>query len=168
MNMERLSRWLMLAANFSVLIGIAFLAVEIRQGINSVQGSTELESARLIAEWHGRVTSSPELRTIWNKAAAEQQLNDDERSAYVWLVAEFFFLMEGFFKQYERGLISESSWEPLKIALVGMLNNRIVGLWWDMRSAPFSGEFFAYIEEVRHEPVDFSLQDIRTLDGEEN
>lgn len=163
--MDRANKWMMLAANLSVFVGIAFLAIEIRQATNSVQGSMELESARLIAEWHGRVNSSPELRRIWNKAAAGEELSEDERSAYIWLVAEFFFLIEGFFNQYERGLISESSWESLKTVLIGFLKNDLVRLWWDRKSAPFSGEFFAYIEEVKNQSVEFSLQDIRTLDG---
>ena len=150
-------------AALAVVVTLGYLATQIRQGINSVQGSTELEASMQFSQWHSRITNSPELRAIWDKAAAGEQLNAEEQSAYTWLFCELFFLLEGFFRQYRRGLLTESAWEPMKVSLLGMLQNEIVAEWWDGELGPVSGEFREYLNGVRGEDVELRLVDTRQL-----
>jgi hypothetical protein len=132
-----------------VITTLVYLAVQIREGINSVQGANELEAAKLIAEWHARVTGSLELRTVYDKAAAGETLSDVERVQYTWLIAEIFLIAEGFYRQYKRGLISASSWEGLEMALVALLEVEALTIWWEQRLAPLSGEFRDHLNKAR-------------------
>ena len=147
----------------AVIATLFYLATQIRQGINSVQGATELDASKQFSEWHARITGSSELRRAWDKAAADEELTEDEHSAYVWLIAELFFLLEGFYRQYQRRLISDSSWDPLKTSLLTVLKNRIVAEWWDNETAPLSGEFRAHINDARGKEVEYTLADTRRL-----
>lgn len=147
----------------AVIATLIYLSIQVRQGINSVQGATELDASKQWADLHGRIGHSPEQRKIWDKASSEEELTDDEHSAYIWTVAEMFFLFEGYFRQHQRGLISESSWSPMVTTLIGTLQNRYVSNWWDSEAAPISGEFRDYINSLRNENVDYELVDTRTL-----
>ena len=88
---------------------LVYLAVQIRQGINSVQGATEVELSKQFSDYHSRIANSRELRATWDKATAGEILDDDERATYIWLIAQLFFLLEGFFRQYRRGLLDDNS-----------------------------------------------------------
>ena len=145
---------------FGVIATLAYLAVQVRQATNSVQGAAELEASKQFTDWHARITNSLELRTVWDKGAADEVLDDDERVQYVWLIAELFFMVEGFFRQYRRGLISEATWEPLEMAVVSALATVQGAAWWESGVAPLSGEFRAHIDEARKVGTDFVLPDV--------
>jgi hypothetical protein len=147
----------------AVIATLIYLSIQIRQGINSVQGATELDAAKQWADLCRSIGHSPEQRNIWDKASAEEELTDDEHSAYIWTIAEMFFMLEGFFRQHQRGLISEVSWSPMITTIVGTLQNRYVSNWWDSEIAPLSGEFRNYVNTLRNENVEFELVDTRAL-----
>jgi hypothetical protein len=79
----------------AVIAKLAYLAAQVRQATNSVQGAAELEASKQFTDWHARITSSLELRTVWDKSAADENLSDVERVQYVWLIAELFSCSKG-------------------------------------------------------------------------
>jgi hypothetical protein len=81
----------------AVIATLGYIALQVRQGINSVQGATEVELSRQFADYHARIGASPELRATWDKATAGEALSDDERATYIWLIAQLFHMLEGFF-----------------------------------------------------------------------
>jgi hypothetical protein len=87
-------------------------------------------------------------------------LSDVERVQYVWLIAELFFMFEGFFRQYKRGLISKATWEPLEMTLVSALQTVQGNAWWESGVAPLSGEFRDHINKVRTLGTDFVFPDV--------
>lgn len=87
-------------------------------------------------------------------------LNDAERVQYVWLIAELFFMFEGFFRQYRRGLISKATWEPMEMSLVAALETIQGRAWWESGVGPLSGEFRDHIDEARKRGTDFVFPDV--------
>jgi hypothetical protein len=90
-------------------------------------------------------------------------LNDVERVQYVWLIAELFFMVEGFFRQYKRGLISKATWEPLEMTVVGALEVDAVNIWWEARVAPLSGEFRDHPNEERKTGTDYVFPNVGAM-----
>jgi hypothetical protein len=160
MNWEAIGAIGEVVGAIAVIATLAYLAAQVRQATNSVQGAAELEASKQFTDWHARITNSLELRTIWDKGAADEDLDDVERVQYVWLIAELFFMVEGFFRQYKRGLISKATWEPLEMAVVSSLKTVQGGAWWDSGVAPLSGEFRDHLNEARKLGTDFVLPDV--------
>jgi hypothetical protein len=64
------------------------------------------------SDFHTRVAHSPDMSSISDRGHREPAaLTEPERQRFVWLVAECVFLVEGLFKQYQRGFLSDDSWE---------------------------------------------------------
>lgn len=150
----------------AVIITLIYLAVQIRQGINSVQGATEVELSKQFADYHARIAESPELRSTWDKATAEENLTDDERATYIWLIAQLFFLLEGFFRQYKRNLLDEKSWQPLEVMLLGFLQKQLVAAWWAERAAPISPAFRDHIDSALRRDEHLNVRPARVIGKE--
>ena len=58
MTAENTNRWLTLAANLGVIVGIVFLGFEIRQNTNIAKASAYRDNIQDIAEWRS-LTISP-------------------------------------------------------------------------------------------------------------
>jgi hypothetical protein len=133
----------------AVVVSLVYLAVQIRQSTSSVQAATELEAGRMWSEYHARVAHSQDMSRIWDLGHTDAaQLSELEQQRFIWLVAEYFFLVEGLFRQRERGFLSEPSWRPHEAALAGLLDNELLARWWKSGVSPFSREFVAHIDEV--------------------
>ena len=83
MNWEAIGAVGEIVGAIAVIATLAYLAIQVRQGTNSVQGAAELEASKQFTDWHARITNSLELRTVWDKGAAGENLNDAERVQYV-------------------------------------------------------------------------------------
>ena len=137
-------------AAVAVVVSLIYLAVQIRESTSSVQASTELEAARMWSEFHARVAHSADMTRIWDLGHTDvEQLSDQEKQRFIWLVAEYFFLVEGLFRQLQRGYLSDSSWSPHEAALSGLLDNELLINWWKSGVSPFSREFVEHIDGVR-------------------
>jgi len=91
------------------------------------------------SDFHTRVAHSPDMSSIWDRGHREPAaLTEPERQRFVWLVAERVFLVEGLFKQYQRGFPSDDSWEQHERTLIGLFDNPIVQSWWSSEIADFA------------------------------
>jgi len=133
-----------------VLFTLGFLAIQIRQNTSSIKAQSELELSLKIAEWHGRVTSNPELAALYEQAVSNSEAMSIEDAAKVlWHFAELFYIYEGIFFLYKKGDISKESWGTKMGAAKNLLKIEIIRKWWDARSAPLSEEFVDHINGLR-------------------
>ena len=94
-----------------VILTLGYLAIQIRQNTESVQAASELGLSNRSAEWMSMMALNPELTTIHDKAAEDpNSLTPEEKSRFMWLVAELFMIYEGHYQLYLRGHLSEMSW----------------------------------------------------------
>ena len=104
-----------------VVATLVYLVLQIRQNTRElehnseqVRASAELETARLMADWHAVGASSPDLVRIWgvHMARGASALTSGERGRLVWFVAQYITIVEGLYRQHRRGFLSADSWQP--------------------------------------------------------
>ena len=149
--------------SIAVLFTLIFLALQIRQNTNAVQGSTELEVSKLFTEWHARVVSSDDIKQLWLKDARDEAMDDEELLQYLWHQAETFFLGEGIYNQFKRGLLPERNWKPWRDFLVGLTKKERLNAWWEEAYLPISEDFREYIDDQRQQGSDWRIPTIKDL-----
>ena len=123
--------------------------MQIKASTNSARGSAEIDISKQWIDWHARITEDDELMDLWDKGLATDQMTYGEWRKYGWLMAQFFFLVEGIYRQRERGLISEESWAPFRDLAVNMSLNPNLRKWWEEEWTNISPEFLNHINDFR-------------------
>lgn len=105
------------------------------------------------SEFHARVAHSPDMTRIWNGAHTDPEtLSEQDRQRFVWLVAEYFFLVGGLFKQHQRGFLSPGTWKPHERTVVGLLDNDIVRGWWSSGVSPYTAVIAEHVDGLLDSP----------------
>jgi len=139
----------------AVVVSLLYLGIQVREGARATRADTELEAARMWSDFHARVAHSADMSSIWDLGHREpKSLKEQEQQRFVWLVAEYFFLVEGLFKQYRLGFLSDDSWEQHERTLIGLFGNPIVREWWDSGVSPYSREFISHLNKAVAESLD--------------
>ncbi len=154
MTLEDLGNIGEFVAAIAVVVSLVYLASQIRQSsrqivqnTNSVLGSVELETTRLHSDWLLSVAHSPELGRIWRLGISEPtKLAEDEKVQFAMLIGSAFYGIEGPFRQYQRGLLSEDSWEPMDELIARYMRSPAVREWWANRDVPFAKSFSEYVD----------------------
>jgi hypothetical protein len=141
-------------AAIAVVVSLVYLAFQIRQGsrqivqnTNSVLGTVELQTTRLHSDWLLSVAHSPELGRIWRLGISEPTtLSEDEKIQFAMLIGSAFYGIEGPFRQYQRGLLSEDSWEPMDELIARYMRSPAVLEWWANRDVPLAKSFSEYVD----------------------
>jgi hypothetical protein len=149
MEVDKLNRWLSLAANIGVIAGIIFLGIEIRQNTSVTRSAASQEISGAQVDFFMRVAESPDLARVV-KVATESpgELSELEVLRYQYVTGAVFMLMEGAYKQYRLGFLPAAGWEPYERLITSFLNNPISRSWWVNSSAVFSPEFEAKVIAV--------------------
>lgn len=138
----------------AVVVSLVYLGRQIREGARASQAQTELEAARMWSDYHARVAHSPDMTRIWDLGHTKPDaMSDQDRQRFVWLIAEYFFLVEGLFKQKRRGFISPGTWASHERTIAGVLENEIVRTWWDSGVSPFSDVFSRHVNGLIERPL---------------
>jgi hypothetical protein len=154
MTLEDLGNIGEFVAAIAVVVSLVYVAFQIRQGsrqivqnTNSVLGSVELETTRLHSDWLLSVAQSSELGRIWRLGISEPtKLTEDEKVQFAMLIGSAFYAIEGPFRQYQRGLLSEDSWEPMDELIARYMRSPAVLEWWANRDVPFAKTFSEYVD----------------------
>ena len=95
----------------AVLITLGYLAVQIRHSSRATQASMELEASKLLCSYVERMAGDKEVQQINNRVANgnSNELSAEDRSLYVWRMAEFFHKAEGVYIQRQAGFISDAT-----------------------------------------------------------
>lgn len=155
MNWEALGAIGEIIGAAAVVVSLVYLAMQIRAGVRATQAETEMEAARMWSEFHARVAHSPDMTRIWDLGHTDPDaMSDQDRQRFVWLVAEYFFLVEGLFKQQQRGFLSAGTWSAHERTLAGLLDNEIVREWWKSGVSPYGEAFRRHVDRLPEVPVD--------------
>ena len=109
MNAEKLNSWLSVVANIGVLIGIIFLAFEVRQTKDAVMGATYLTRANAQEEWLMYIADSDHLAPVIQRysEADYSTLSVDDRTRLRTAVEAPLHRLDGIYYQYQLGLVTE-------------------------------------------------------------
>ena len=106
--LERLNRWLTLAANVGVLLGLAVLIVEVRQNAALTRAAMDQQKNDLLAQIEFNI-ARPEMSAIWVKAIrTTEALSDTEIRTIDSLLISIMLQWDQMFMMQDAGLISET------------------------------------------------------------
>lgn len=111
--MKRLENWINVGSSVGVIIGIAFLAMEISQNTDMMRSQTRdsiTGKQMLVSEW---VTTEPEMALSISEAAMGLEAMHPERLVmYGYFMAGVWREWENSYYQYQRGLFEAAEFEP--------------------------------------------------------
>ena len=146
---SKLNERLTLIANLSVVVGIIFLAVELRQNTQAIQAQTRdslTEKQMLLTEWFNNPESAALITKVQSLGVGE--LDEVELNWWTILAAGNFREWENSYYQYQRGLFTREDFEPR----VGRWRSALASpAWrsrWDLLREGFAPSFRAEIERI--------------------
>ena len=116
MNLEKLNKLLILFANFGVLVGIIFLALEIQQNTTMMRASTRDSMTQQLTEWQLAIATDPETAQLYQKGNTEGfgglERTQAENISYGLIANSIFRIWENEFYQYRLGLFDDHEFIP--------------------------------------------------------
>ena len=130
--MERLNQWLTLVANFGVVIGIAFLAFEMRLNTDAIEAGTASQVVQTYTNTTTELAVSPDLAVAIDEVNANGFQSD--RAALrrvVYLAATMHKSTEFAYTQWIKGNLDGGTWRSIDINhRVYAANNPFLILQW--------------------------------------
>lgn len=146
---DRVHRWLTLAANLGVLVGIALLVVELGQNRITMRAQTRNELSASIVELFGLVADNEQLAGLRRRADAGEELTPDESYRYSIITRAFFRYWENVHYQFRQGLYDETEFSRQKGAWASYAaTSPALVAWWCEHREEFSPEFAADFDSI--------------------
>ncbi len=153
MQIDGLNRWLTLGANIGVVIGIAFLVVEINQNTVSTRIAARTSATQGDIDYMAHVLDSSVLASATAKTWANQELSHLETTQLIIFHEIRWRHYEGVFYLYMNGVISDQEWTGYESGITQSFQDDGV-FWeisrdsWENTKAKLSEDFTAYVEEL--------------------
>ena len=144
--MDKLNQWMTLAANVGVLVGIIFLAYEIRQNTDAVHAQTR---EAILAAGQAELPAVRNDPNLIDSIVREGSLTADEQvKLYTWLVSAL-KVREFSWLQRKSGVIDDAQWQSELAVTQAILQAPRIRLWWDrVGHKTVSDEFREFIDSV--------------------
>jgi len=142
MNWEALGAISGLVEALAVICTLIYLAVQIRQFTRSQQSATAQATGSSRTALYELGASDPELSRVYAKGLAHpDELTDEERTRFMWMLARVFATFEETYSQYKLKLVEENDWERYRQTARTMIENPVTRDWWESGAAVFTGSF---------------------------
>jgi hypothetical protein len=147
--MDKLNQWMTLAVNVGVLIGIIFLAYEIRQNTDAVHAQTR---EAILAAGQAELQAVRSDPNLIDSIVRDGALTVEEQvKLYTWLVSAL-KVREFSWLQRESGVIDDAQWKSELAVTQAILQPPRVRLWWDrVGHKTVSDEFREFIDSAIEE-----------------
>jgi hypothetical protein len=109
MNLDQLNKWLTLLANFGVIGGLIFLALEIQQNTIAVQAGAIQESTNVARQQLLTYATDPAL--IQLIMTPDDELTDIQRGQLAASARSFWIGMQGLHRQWTMGVLPDDEWQ---------------------------------------------------------
>lgn len=145
MKLESLNKWLTLAANLGVLIGIIFLALEIRNNSQATQAATRSNISSTIlalleSQRHPLVISALRKAEVGEELSYEEIYMLDNQAHMGWRHAE------NVYYQYRKGLFDDKEFLADQAAVEASLNDAYRVAHWRANRQWYSEDFRNYVD----------------------
>jgi hypothetical protein len=125
-----------------VILTLGYLAVQIRQNTKFQKSAIAQATLSSRTSWYELGACDPEFTLLYTKGHARpEELSDDERTRFIWMIARLFSTFEETFAQYQLEMISESEWARIRSLLRNMLENSVLDEWWRSGATVFTDSF---------------------------
>ncbi len=154
--MEKLNQWLSLLANFGVLLGIVFLAIELNQNTNMTRAQTRDSMTEKQLAFYSQVMADSDAAIAWESAGTDPSEIDgpflNEVRLNYFLLTQL-RMWENELYQYRQGLFETNEfqsrlalWENLMSGRGGRSIARRTT--WESQQFSFSEDFRAVLNEL--------------------
>jgi hypothetical protein len=152
-----------IVAAMAVLVSLWYLAIQLRQNTEVERAKLEVQLGFTWAEQHDNMIQNPDLARAYDLAAENwNEMSDEDVRAYLWFVAKSFHILEGMFRQRQRGLLSSDVWAPYERYIFGVLQIEAVLGWWRSDGSLTSNEFQTHVDSLLLSPPEVSWRQVST------
>jgi len=148
MDADGLNKWLTLVANISVVAGIVFLALEVRQNSDALKANTYQSMAAEQAQFQQNFMNQDlaEINAAIDSGGLDS-LSPVQRYQLNGMDNAWLFLQENLYFQYTRGNLPVSIWDSRHKAILDVFRRENMQRHWERRGFAFNPEFQSYVNE---------------------
>jgi len=148
MDTEAVSRWLSIGANFGVLVGIVFLAVEIQQNTEMTRAQITQSRAEAALAMADLTANSDYLPAIMVKARNGEPLTDEEAIRYVVQIRAALRNQDNNIQQYRQGLLEEYIPRSVAGAVRNIIGTSFARAYWTENKTGYSEAFVEFVDAI--------------------
>ena len=148
MNNEKLNKWLSVIANFGVLAGIIFLAVEIRQNTETTRAQITQSRADTAITLASAYFNSDYLPDVNAKIRGGEELTYQEATRYRAFLRAALRNHQNNYLQYRQGFLGEYIPRSTTDAVRNITSNAIGREYWERNKSNFSDEFSEFVDHA--------------------
>lgn len=165
MAADQVNKWLTLTANFAVVAGIIFLAIELRQN-NELLLSESRQAA--MSNDQAALLAGLDNVDIFVKWMSEDQLSVEDQYRLSMIFIVDLRNREFEYAQYLNGVLDEESWLSYRDVLLFNFTTPRGRKWWNKVGRNIPGtEFAAMVDElIEGSPVNSAMDQLGTWDNE--
>ena len=149
MKANSVSRWLTLGANLGVLVGIVFLAIELRQNNELLEAQTRADNFDRMIGFAEQIMENPTLATVLQKTENNEEITEVEDILLRAMALRTFRQLEWTFREVEAGRLDGPV--PVEIFRKGFGSEGIfrwpLGEYWAGMKQFFAPDFVQFVEE---------------------
>lgn len=136
----------------AVIGSLIFVGLQVRHSNHLAQGAAEIENGRMMMDYL-RIGAEGDLSSIYYKTYFDpDSTSHDERARFLWANGMWIHMVQAMFRQHQRGLLPDASWNPLMVTLANLLNTSpLIEELWTSNGMHFAEDFKSYIDEKRPE-----------------
>ncbi len=144
--MDDLNQWLTLIANFAVIGGLIFLALEVRHNTNVSQAQIHTELLSLGHETHNWKRDQQFADIVVRAGENYSALSPAEKAQFDTFVFQFFNVWEHAHGTFRRGLMSASYWEAWDAHFRPQMSDKSWLGVWTVAKPHFAAEFQDHVD----------------------
>ena len=148
MNFDKLNQWLSLVANFGVLIGIVFLAIEMRQNTAMMQAQTRDAMTEKQMTFYSQILASPETTENFLTTSGYVQNFDLALAQSNNLYRSQLRMWENEWYQYQQGLFEDEEFVPRMNLWRTSLDSEAYIIFWNTIKDTHSPSFREQIDQI--------------------
>ncbi len=149
MKTDSINRWLILGANLGVLVGIIFLAIELRQNNELLEAQTRAENFDRIIGFAEQIIENPALATALRKTENNEEITEVEDILLRAMALRTLRQFEWTFGEVQAGRLEGPL--PVDIYRKGFRGEGIfrwpIGEYWAVMKEYFAPDFVQFVEE---------------------
>jgi hypothetical protein len=150
MDPDRLNRWITLAANLGVLVGVFLLIVELRQNTESIELQAAQSYVALSHELDFRIVDDPSLIALF-LTPPDERTPEETRRLDRWYFGSLRTWENGFFL-HSKGVLDEDLWSGQEEFMADLLRDSDeLRDYYRANRSYFSKSFVAFLDELLEE-----------------
>ncbi len=153
MNLDRLNRWMTLAANIGVIAGILFLSFELRQNTmaSRLQAASDFQDS--FSEIEFFISQSPEFAALLVKGRKGEELTETDQLRLTTFYGNVLRTWQNSHLQHLSGALDGDIWQGSQVRLTVVLKgDRGLLDHWQTNKSQFSPAFNNMISSIITEP----------------